>query len=369
MLRRSLSVFGASYSKNAASFKGKPKIKSWQIHEYGGLDELQLGSSRFPIIRSPNEVLVHVSAASINPIDLLMLGGYGRTLFQIQRNFELELPLTVGRDFSGTIIAKGHGVRNELKVGDEVYGFIPLHKQGSFSEAVLADACYILPKPKHLSAVQSTSLVYATMTAWSALFLFGNLLCKQKEGLRVLILGCSGGVGTAAVQLLKSQDCVVFGTCSTDAVSMIYDLGADCVYDYNDPDFQKNVELEGRYHIILDAAKVGYKNIPKSWKYDTYITLNSPLLTNTDSYGLLAGLAYSVGDVLDANFKRCQEQSSVKWGFFVPSKSGFEFVDNLIVREKIRPVIHKTFNFDNLSEAMKTVTEGHLRGKVVVDFS
>lgn len=57
--------------------------------------------------------------------------------------------------------------------------------------------------------MQSTSLVYATMTAWSALFLFGNLLLKQKDGLRVLILGASGGVGLSAVQLLKSQNCVV----------------------------------------------------------------------------------------------------------------------------------------------------------------
>lgn len=47
------------------------------------------------------------------------------------------------------------------------------------------------------------------MTAWSALFIFGNLLLRQRDGLRILILGASGGVGTSAVQLLKSVNCVV----------------------------------------------------------------------------------------------------------------------------------------------------------------
>lgn len=67
----------------------------------------------------------------------------------------------------------------------------------------------VLPKPKNLSHTESAALVYATMTAWSALFIFGNLLLRQNDGLRVLILGASGGVGTCAVQLLKSQNCVV----------------------------------------------------------------------------------------------------------------------------------------------------------------
>lgn len=53
------------------------------------------------------------------------------------RRFELEFPLTVGRDFSGVIIDKGHSVGREYKVGDRVYGFVPLHRQGTHAEAVL----------------------------------------------------------------------------------------------------------------------------------------------------------------------------------------------------------------------------------------
>lgn len=73
----------------------------------------------------------------------MFLGGYGKTLFQIQRMNEIEFPLTVGRDFSGTVISKGHGVGDNIRIGDDVYGFIPLNKQGSFAEFVLAEATHV----------------------------------------------------------------------------------------------------------------------------------------------------------------------------------------------------------------------------------
>lgn len=93
--------------------------------------------------------------------------------------------------------------------------------------------------------------------------------------------------------------------------------------------------IYSRYHIILDCAKVGYKNIPPSWKYDTYITLNSPLLVNTDKYGLIPGLVESANNLLSANLNRFKEGSSVKWGFFVPSNTGFQFIDALVREGKV----------------------------------
>lgn len=80
---------------------------------------------------------------------------------------------------------------------------------------------------------------------------------------------------------------------------------------------------------------MGYQNIPSTWKYDTYITLNSPLLLNTDSYGLIPGLLQSANQLVSANLSKFQNGSSVKWGFFVPSQSGFKFVNELIVQGKV----------------------------------
>lgn len=138
---------------------------------------------------------------------------------------------------------------------------------------------------------------------------------------------------------------------------MVQRLGANQVFDYKDQDFVKQVEQEGRYiyflnkcfntnffellyryHIILDGAKMGHQNIPKTWQYETYITLNSPLLINTDKYGLLGGLVYSVNNLLEANLSPRNSGGSVKWGFFVPYKKGFEFINELIHSEQVSAI-------------------------------
>ncbi|KAL1491073.1 hypothetical protein ABEB36_011726 [Hypothenemus hampei] len=356
-----------TFCQRAAPLKNSRKMLAWTIHSYGDIDELQLAETRIPIIQSPDEVLVEVKAASLNPIDSFMLGGYGRKSFEILRNFEIEFPLILGRDFAGTVINKGHLVKN-VNIGDEVYGFSPIHRQGTFAQTVLTSKNYILPKPHNLTYEECASTVYSSITAWSALYLCGNMFCRQNKGLRVLVLGASGGVGCAAVQLLKSEGCVVYATCSSDALDQVTSLGADVVFDRNHPEFVKNVLEEGKFHIILDAANVGMDNIPSNWQYETYITLNSPLLINNDKYGVCGGLFTSAQNLIEANIKRMGAGKTVKWGYFVPSRTGFELVHDLICQEKLKPVIQERFVFKDLPRAMEQLRKGHARGKIVVGF-
>lgn len=345
------------------------RIKSWKIHSYGGLEELQLTVSRIPVIENPSDVQVKVHAASINPIDKMMIGGYGRTLFSVFRQCELELPLTLGRDFSGTIVSKGQAVNSNIKIGDEVYGIVSPHNQGSLSELILVDESLVRAKPVHLSHIEAASLLYTCMTAWSALFLTGELLIRSARNHKVLILGVSGGVGTVAVQLLKSQGITVVGTCSTDAIKLVESLGADYVFDYKSDEYNKNVTEHGKYDIILDCAQIGVQNIPTTWVYNKYITLNSPLLKNTDKHGLIQGLGVSAVELLRPNVQGLCDGKSWRWGFFIPSEVGLKSVDNLIQRKMIVPTIHKVFKFKETPEAFSELAKGHTRGKVVIDFT
>lgn len=130
-------------------------MKAWQVHSYG--EDLQCCCIRHPIITKPSQLLVQIVAASVNPIDVemqstylitiffdhvqyfLFVDGYGRTFLNILRNQSPALPITLGRDFCGVIIDKGHGVSKKYKLGDRVYGMIPFNNDGSHAEITIAE--------------------------------------------------------------------------------------------------------------------------------------------------------------------------------------------------------------------------------------
>ncbi|KRT78248.1 hypothetical protein AMK59_6681, partial [Oryctes borbonicus] len=349
--------------------KTNKRMEAWQIHSYGDLSELQLTPARIPIIQNPSDVLVQVESASINPVDKMIIGGYGRELLGFLRNYELEFPLTLGRDFSGVVIGKGQNVSNEIRIGDSVFGIIPPHRQGSLAETVLCSEETVCHRPNNVTSIEAASLAYAAMTAWSALYLTGELLFRSVKHAVVLVLGASGGVGTAAVQILKAQGATVIATCSNNAVPLVQSLGADQVFDYRSQEYYQNVAQAGTYDIILDCAKFGYQNIPNKWRYKRYVTLNSPLLLNTDEYGFFGGLIVSAKDVLTSNIPKIIEGKTVRWGFVTPRKDGLNCIAKLMQKGQLKPVIHKVFKFGEIPAAFEALSGGHLRGKVVIDFN
>lgn len=134
-------------------------VRSWQINSYSNsIAELQLNAAgRIPTIKSPQDVIVKVHAASVNPIDVAMTKGYGAEVLNVLRGCDsgdtgpfglpkpklplsslfgnsglIEFPLTLGRDFAGTVIEMGHGAKGKhgLRIGDEVFGVVGVQRQG-----------------------------------------------------------------------------------------------------------------------------------------------------------------------------------------------------------------------------------------------
>ncbi|ODN02156.1 Reticulon-4-interacting protein 1, mitochondrial [Orchesella cincta] len=385
-------------------YGGEETMKSWQIHSYGGPSELQLTtSSRVPTINSPNEVLVKVHAASINPIDLAMTKGYGAETINIIRDLcpsaslstamdipvklknyllspiagkksVIEFPLTLGRDFAGVVTKIGHGVKSDIRVGDEVYGVVGIQKQGSHAEYVVVSSDTIRRKPKNLGFVEAASIPYTGLTAWSAIRVTGSY-CNVAQR-KFLVLGGSGGVGTFAIQYLKSQGATVITTCSTDAVPLVTSMGPDFVIDYMEHDTKSQIQRFAPYDCILHLS--GPNTTEKSMELVRYlkpvsgqfITLSPPFLGNVDKYGIVGGTAKNVGDLIMSNLKSFADGKAVtKWAFFIPAGDPLQTFADLIEKQRINPVIQSVYKFAELPDAYRKLEEGHLRGKIVVEVS
>lgn len=187
--------------------KVRTRMKAWQIHQYGGNEEFSLSTScRIPNIQNPKDILVEIHSASVNPIDVNMREGYGRKLLNtMRRGFGtttsgVEFPLTLGRDFSGVVKETGRGV-SRFKPGDEIWGAVAAHRQGTHAEYTIAGESEVSLKPKSLSHIEAASIPYVATTTWSALYITGELNENNTAFKRVLVHGGSGGIGTFAIQV------------------------------------------------------------------------------------------------------------------------------------------------------------------------
>ncbi|XP_030555041.1 reticulon-4-interacting protein 1 homolog, mitochondrial [Drosophila novamexicana] len=357
------------------------KMRGWQLHSYGGIDELQLSDKlKWPQIRSSDECLVRVRATAVNPIDIAMLGGYGSTLLnqlRCQANDHIEFPLTLGREFCGELVQKGMGVCDkQLPLGTRVWGVVPIpNPNGAHAEYVVVPSSCLAPAPKELDDGEATSVLYAGLTAWSGLYLTGGLGgpcgATTSEGgganKRVLVLGGSGSVGSLAIQILKSQRAQVLATCSEDAVEMVRCL-ADYVVDYTKPDANEQLCTYAPYDIVLDCAGQGGQHASDlPYDFRQYITFNSPLLANIDKSGLCLGSLQNFSDLVQTNVRAVSQRGGlVKWGYFYPAAHGIEFLQRLVERRKLIPLIDSSFDFNDMPKAFERLKCGHMRGKIVV---
>lgn len=310
-----------------------------------------------------------------------MIKGYGSTAFNTLRcNYGgIEFPLTLGRDFVGTVMQKGLG-ENHYNVGDKIWGVIPVHRQGCHTEYITIDSCYVSEKPKNVSDTEAASVLYAGLTAYSGIFLSGQLnglkglICDSVSssgtGKKVLVLGGSGGVGNIAVQILLAEGAEVLTTCSPDVVPLLQNIGLSRVIDYTAAESDDILIKESPYDMIIDcASKSGdYANV-LPWSFKSYVTFKSPGLRNFDEKGLLYGGLSSLKDIVSQNITSMYNNGTIKWGYFVPSKTGILYLKNLVENGKLKPLIDSKFPYNELPKAYEKVAQGHLRGKVVVEFN
>uniref|UniRef100_A0A3B3CKK8 NAD(P)H oxidoreductase RTN4IP1, mitochondrial n=1 Tax=Oryzias melastigma TaxID=30732 RepID=A0A3B3CKK8_ORYME len=323
-------------------------MPAWVIDKYGSNDVLRFTrNASFPSITYPNEVVVKVFAAGLNPLDVSMRGGYGAATLSMKRDplsitvSGGEFPLILGRDVSGVIMECGLEVKY-FQERDEVWAAIPPWKQGSLAEFVVLSANEISWKPKSLSHTEAAAIPYVATTAWSALVNTGGLRKENCGNKRILILGGSGGVGTFAIQLLKAWGAHVTVTCSQNAEQFVRGLGADHAVDYTDGPVEVSLSALEKFDLILDNVGGDTERwalgLLKPWSGSKYVTLVTPFMQNTDRLGVADGMMQTAATVASKALK-------------------------------IRAVVEETFSFSQVPQAFEKLEKGHARGKTVVQVS
>ncbi|XP_040016382.2 NAD(P)H oxidoreductase RTN4IP1, mitochondrial isoform X1 [Gasterosteus aculeatus] len=373
------SGWSASLRRNACSSPSALRscMSAWVIDQYGTDGVLKYREEMpVPSVGSTSEVLIRVHAASLNPLDISMKGGYGAKLLNLRRDpmsvmaGASEFPLVLGRDVSGEVVDCGSDVTHVVP-GDEVWAAVPPWKQGSLAEFVTLTEYEVSHKPKLLSHTEAASIPYVANTALSALVNAGGLCRDSASNKRVLITGASGGVGTFSIQLLKAWGAHVTVTCSQNAEGLVRGLGADEVVDYTAGDSLELLEMMKKFDVILDnvggETEQWATGLLKPWSGAKYVTLVSPLLLQTDSMGLLDGMLQAG---LSLHNKAMQNIISsgvfYRWGFYAPDGPALDEVSKLVDAGKILPVVEAQFPFTQVPQAFQKVENGHARGKTVV---
>lgn len=203
-------------------------MMAWRVDNFGPPEIMKFERVSRPE-PGPREVLVKVKAAGVGPWDGWIRAG--------KSALPQPLPLTLGSDLSGEVVAIGPDVA-ELVAGNQVYSVTNPQFVGAYAEYAVASAGMVSTKPTSLTHVEAASVPVVAVTAWQALFDQAQL----KAGQTVVLHGAAGNVGSYAVQLALQAGVQTIATVSTADISAVRGLGVKTVIDYRTQRFENEVQ-------------------------------------------------------------------------------------------------------------------------------
>ncbi|WP_319456461.1 MULTISPECIES: NADP-dependent oxidoreductase [unclassified Mycobacterium] len=330
-------------------------MKAFVVAQYGK-DSIRAAEVPEPKVGS-GDVLVRVSAASINPLDKMVRNG------EFKQLIKYKPPFVIGHDVAGVVTQVGATVQ-DFKVGDEVFARPRDLRIGTFAEYIAIDQNDVAHKPASLTLHEAAAVPLVALAAWQILV----EKAQVKPGQKVLVHAGAGGLGSTVIQLAKHLGAHVATTTTGDTEALVRELGADVVIDFTKKDFSQ--VLSG-YDLVLDS--LGGDNLMKS------LTVLKP-----------GGLAIGVAGPPDAGFAKqlrapkpfelvlsflsrkvrsAAKKLGVRYSFFFMCASGSQLrkLAALYDAGHLRPVIDRTFAFDQTLEALAYVESGKVKaGKVIV---
>lgn len=330
-------------------------MKALVFKHYGEPEQVTFADIPRPVPK-PDEILVQVHAAGLNPVDNKIREGKMKPLLR------LELPATLGSDLAGVVVETGDRV-TRFKPGDAVFASIFGLRTGALADFAVVPENAAALKPANLDFVHAASVPMVALTAWQTL----KERAQLKRGQKAFIPAGAGGIGTFAIQLAKYIGAEVATTTSAGNAELVRSLGADEVIDYKSQAFE---DVLRDYDVVLDT--LGGESLEKSFQIlkqgSTVVSIAGP---PDAAFGRTQGMNFLMLfalRLLSRKVHRLAKKQGVAYSFLLVKADGHQLaqIGELLHAGSIRPVIDKVFPFDQAKEALGYLGKGRAKGKVVV---
>lgn len=330
-------------------------MKAFQLQQY---DKKNLALNCVDLPRpqvAPNEVLIEVKAAGVNPLDNMITRG------DVKMITPYALPQTMGNECAGVIVEVGSEV-SDFAVGDAVFSRLPISRPGAFAEYVAVPADAVARMPEGLSFEEAASI---SLTAYQALDLL-----EAKPGSSIFISGGSGGLGAMAIPLAKARGLKVYTNGNSASRDRVMALGADRYLDYREEDY---LEVLEPVDYVLDS--LGGKELERQMQLlrrgGKIVSLRGmPNARFAKRFGLPTWKRWLFA-LAAFGVERKARQLGVSYEFLFVQSNGRQLaeVSRLIGEKGIQPSVGQVFPFAETNDALRKVASGGASGKVVLSFT
>lgn len=319
-----------------------------------GSDGLNAADVADPTV-GDSDVLIDVRAAGINPLDNMVRNGEFKQLLSYRP------PFVLGHDLAGVVTQVGSAVTG-FKVGDEVYSRPRDLRIGTFAESIAVDQADVALKPTTLSFAEAGAVPLVALAAWQALV----DVAQVKPGQRVLVHAGAGGLGSTVIQVAKHLGAHVATTASTKDLDRVRRFGADEVVDFTQQDFS---EVLSGYDVVLDS--LGGENLDKSLAVLKPGGLAISVVGPPDPHfaaQLGKPVLKPVLTLMSRKVRAKAKKLGVRYSFLFMEASGDQLkqLAGLYDSGVLKPVLDRTFAFDDTLDAMAYVEQGKANGKIVI---
>jgi NADPH:quinone reductase-like Zn-dependent oxidoreductase len=330
------------------------------LHELGGPDQLSYEDVPEPE-PGPGETVVRLRAAALNRRDVFVTYG------QYPGARPEALPVILGSDGSGEVVARGEGaggpdegsevvVNPALYWGDDPrkpgkeYRILGLPDDGTFAQFVKAPAENVFPKPSHLSHEEAAAIPLGALTAYRALVTRGEV----EEGETVVVPGVGSGVATLVVQMAAALGARVFVTSGSDEkIEKAKEFGAEGGVNYNSEDWSRELKsMAGSVDLSVDLAG--------GEAFNALVSLAKP-------GSRIVAVGATAGPTSKAMTIRISLKHLDVLGTAMGTNEEFGAMLDLYAEHGLRPIISETFSLEETAAAMQYMEEGKGIGKIVLD--